>query len=212
LDLQSVAIFAAMQMEASAIRRALPKLQVWMLGISAKRLPLESEVSRRSVVILAGLSGALDPTLRIGDIVVDDPTGLLPASIQYRRGAIASADEIIGTPAEKARLFQRTKALAVDMEGAVIREFTERLKIPFLHVRAISDTADETLDSRVLGFVDDVGRVRPLQMAAAIARRPNLIPYLNRLGKNSKLALDRLGRAVAEIIAAINLPSRSNHR
>jgi adenosylhomocysteine nucleosidase len=149
---------------------------------------------------MAGLAGALDPSLNVGDVLIDDPTGIVPAAVPMRRGRIVTVNRIIATPAEKAALFERTAALAVDMETDRVRQWAARV----VNVRAISDRADEVLDPRVVGLIDELGNAKPLAIAATIVRRPALIPYLNRLGKNAKLAAERLGHAVRRIIEGID--------
>ena len=78
-------------------------------------------------------------------------------------------------------------------------EFADRLRIPFLHVRAVSDKADEALDARVLTFVDDVGRVRPIAVrrslhfsgGAIVSERSGPVPL-----EPFRFGLARLRRAV----------------
>jgi adenosylhomocysteine nucleosidase len=194
-------ILTAMQMETRAVQRALAGLPVDVItiGIRGCRVPAKP-LPAEAVVILAGLGGALDPSLKVGDVVVDDPAGLLPASIDgVRRGTIHGAEQIIATPAEKAALHERIGALAVDMESGVVRRLSGRV----INVRAISDSADEVLDERVIGLVDGVGRARPMKIGAALVKSPGLAPYLSRLGKNSKIACDALGGAVRRIVEAL---------
>ncbi|HSV13160.1 MAG TPA: hypothetical protein VLI90_02805, partial [Tepidisphaeraceae bacterium] len=187
-----------------AVQRALAGLPVDVItiGIRGCRVPIDAEhpLPAEAVVILAGMGGALDPSLKVGDAVVDDPAGLLPASIDgVPRGMIHGADQIIATPAEKAALHGRTGALAVDMESGVVRRLSGRV----INVRAISDSADEVLDPRVIGLVDDVGRARPMKIGAALVKSPGLARYLARLGKNSKIACEALGGAVRRIVEAL---------
>jgi purine-nucleoside phosphorylase len=133
-------------------------------------------------ILMAGFAGALDPRLAIGDIVWDEPAG-----------TIYTSNEIVATAAEKAALFARTGTGAVDMENAMVRKFAERMGARFFGIRAISDTANEDLDPRVLQFVDETGRPRPAAIAKGLLLRPALIPTLNRLRINSAIA----GRALA---------------
>ena len=94
------------------------------------------------------------------------------------------------------------KALAVDMEGEAVRALAASWGVPFLHVRAISDTASESLDPAILGFVDEVGGVRAGALMMGLLRRPGLIPHLVRLGKNSGLAGRHLGEVVAQLVGS----------
>lgn len=157
-------------------------------------------------IIMAGLAGALHPALQIGDVVIDAASDKIPGNLKFRRGKIYTADRLIATPAVKADLFHATGALVVEMENAIIRAAANAAGIPFIGIRAVSDTADQALDPAVLGLVDNLGRMRPLAIAGTLLRRPALIPYLNRLGAASRLAADRLAEAVREILDA-GIPS-----
>jgi adenosylhomocysteine nucleosidase len=208
LEPSKTIIFTALQLETAAVRRALSdkinrSTEIHTIGILARHIPVNLQIGNAVALIMAGLAGGLDPALVVGDVVIDDPQKCVPPSIEYRHGEILTVDRIVATPAEKGELFEKTGALAVEMEGSKVRQFAASLGIPYIAVRAISDTAEEVLEPDVVGFVDDFGRVKPINLAAGILRRPGLIPYLNRLGKNSRLATDRLGGAVRRIVDAL---------
>ncbi len=76
---------------------------------------------------------------------------------RFGGGRICSSDKIVSTPTEKAELFRQTGALAVDMESDRVRKWAGENGIPFIGIRAISDTADEALDPAVVGLVDEMG-------------------------------------------------------
>jgi adenosylhomocysteine nucleosidase len=135
-----------------------------------------------SAIMMAGFAGALDPALRVGDIVEDDPGG-----------TIYTSKELVATVADKAELFHQTGAKAVDMENAIVRQFADRLGIRFIGVRAISDTADEAVDPAIMQFIDETGRVRPAALTKVLIQKPAIVPVLNRLRRNSAIA----GRALA---------------
>jgi adenosylhomocysteine nucleosidase len=200
-----ILILAAIESEARAVRRALPAgTEVRAIGIGAVHLPVTVEAR---VVVLCGLAGALNPDLRVGDLVLDDRHQMFDISDsrfeKIRRGRIHTAETIIATPAEKVALFQSTAADAVDMEQSIVMRWCESRRLPLIGLRAISDTATETLDPAVLGMVDDLGRPRPAKVAALLLRRPALIPEMTRLSRNSKIALDQLATGVRTIVDAL---------
>jgi hypothetical protein len=198
---KNILIFTAVWAETRAIHKALrgSACRVRAIGIGAGHLPSVDEIADASVIVMCGLAGGLDPALAIGEILLDDPNGIVPLTILIRRGTIHTSKQIISSPAQKAELFRQTGALAVDMEQSIVRDFASRLGIPVIGVRAISDTADEILDPAVVHLVDDLGRVRPGKIAAALIRRPGLIPYLRKLNENTNIALHELGKAVQSI-------------
>jgi len=172
-------------------------------GIGAGHLPQPAALDGVSIILLCGVAGALDPALTIGDVILDDPGHRISDSSLYRRGRIHTAGEIISTPAKKATLYADTGTLAVDMEQSIVRDFAAQRHIPVIGLRAISDTADQILDSAVLNLVDDLGRPRATRIASALIRRPSLARHLNRLNSNTKIALKNLSAAL--IFAADHL-------
>ena len=90
-----------------------------MVGIGAQRLP-ERLAEKVGCVILAGFGGALDPSLCVGDVVLDWPVedlkGPAPAG-PFRLGRIYCASGIVATAEQKSILFAQTGASAVEMEA-----------------------------------------------------------------------------------------------
>jgi len=198
-------ILTAVRMEQKAIQqtllqRGLKNVRVECLGIGAKHFSKLSDLPSNREVWLCGLAGALDPRLAVADVVVDGELSTANSRREVWRGKIVCASEIVSSPEKKAELFIRTNALAVDMESDAVRAWTGDHGLQFLHIRAISDRADETLDPRVLGLVDEMGNPKPLSLAKALAGSPTLMPYLVKLGKNSKLALANLADVVVESV------------
>ncbi|HZL36637.1 MAG TPA: hypothetical protein VFC78_15060, partial [Tepidisphaeraceae bacterium] len=174
-------------------------IEVRVIGLRGVRLAQALEGTKPTGIIMVGFAGALDPSLRVGDVVIDDcPPAWIP-QMAHRRGKICCADSIVGTPSARQALFNKTGALAVDMECTIARNAAARLGVPFALVRAISDDANETLDPAVLGMVDSDGRARLTAIGVTLLRRPSLIGYLKKLAAASKLACAQLGTAVAEM-------------
>src|SRR5439155_10300683 len=97
------------------------------------------------------------------------------------RGRIHTVDGPVLTPAEKAELFRKTGALAVDMESTAIRAAAQQAGVPFIAIRAISDAADEAIDPAVLNLVDPYGKARAWAVFSTLLRRPRLLAQLLRL-------------------------------
>ena len=72
-----------------------------------------------------------------------------------------------------------------------------------LAVRAISDTADQSLDPQLLRLVDDWGNPKPAAVARYLAANPLRAMALGRLGRDSKRATRRLGDAVRDLVGQI---------
>jgi hypothetical protein len=203
---ERVLILTAMQMEADAIKAA--KIdrphQLQVVGPGAKRMPADLDRDKPSGVILAGIGGGLDPSLRCGDVVIDEMSDLKTIALPYRRGGIYTADRIIATPEQKREALEKTGAIVVDMETAIVRERAKQLGVPFLGVRVVGDGAGDTLNPIVLTLIDERGRAKLGTVAAAMIRHPMLLRDLIHLRRTAKVALQSLGRAMREILTAVN--------
>ena len=85
---------------------------------------------RPQKLIAAGFAGALDPRLRVGDII---------------EAGLVTRDVAAETPEAKAQLASETGARAVDMETSAIAAVCAENGVPLQIVRAISDTAHAPL-------------------------------------------------------------------
>jgi hypothetical protein len=158
------------------------------------------EVLRRKIdvngIVNTGFCGALDPSLRIGDIVI---WGDAPCGSRFARGEISSSDRVIVTAAEKRRLRETTGAIAAEMEAAAVKKIAENWSVPFYCVRAVSDTASEDLPLDFNLYRDASGRFSLPRIALAAIRRPfTRIPALKRLEANCNVASESLGAFFAD--------------
>jgi adenosylhomocysteine nucleosidase len=111
-------------------------------------------------VVSFGLCGALDPALRVGDLVIGesvaDAGGCYVADADWaariaallpdaRLGRFARAERPVASAAEKAALRQSTGAIAVDLESFPVGKLARWFGVPFAVIRAVSDAADRTL-------------------------------------------------------------------
>lgn len=200
MDQPSLIILTPLRIEELAIYRALGPLplgvQVQLIGMRGVRLQMPSPGSS---VILAGVAGALDPKLRVGDLVLDTPLPDLPQDLPWHVGPIHTEIDLVSNADDKARLFRRTHALAVDMEQEAVQRHLGP-EVTAIGLRAISDAADMRVDPAVMDMVNVYGNPRPLRVLATLARRPWLIPHLRSLNANSKLALQNLGLGVKALV------------
>ncbi len=138
-----------------------------------------------SVVWLAGYGGALDPTLRRGQIAVWERTpGSLPTAAslpEHRRlQYLHTAAEVVATPRHKEQLYRSTGCAIVEMEAEAVFAVTDFRKLPAAAVRAVSDTADEPLPAELLACGYDMrrGRETPLRMVWRLLTHPSDIGRL----------------------------------
>ena len=135
-------------------------------------------------IISTGFCGALDPRLRVGDIV---------------RDRIHSSDRVAVTTSEKSRLREQTGAAAVDMESGVLSRKAAEWGVAFYAIRAVSDRAEEDMPLDFNTYRDSAGRFSRARIALAALSRPfTAIPALLRLDRNCRLAAESLGDFFAD--------------
>ena len=181
---------------------------------ACEALPLAAYVS-------IGLSGALDPGLRRGDIVIgtsaaslDSPGAVYPcdggllesakAALPGKAiisGPLVASGRVFVTAEEKRKYFggEGSKPLAVDMETFGAARACSEAGVPFLAVRAISDTLDEDLPVDFNRFMEG-GQMRWPAFLIHVLARPRAVPPLMRLGRHSKAAADNLARFIGEFL------------
>lgn len=163
-------------------------------------------------ILAVGFCGALDPALAVGDLVaaervVDEATGegfaadpALLAAAPGRRGVLVSARRIARTPRERALL----EGTAVDLESAALARAARDAGVPFLALRAVTDTTRHRLPDfeRMTG---GTGALRPWPAARYFLARPRELPQLVRLAP----AAGRAGRALAGGLEGMLLSGRA---
>jgi nucleoside phosphorylase len=197
---RSFHIFTATAHEAAAIRAVVPQeARLTVIGVGARNLPKEL---RADFLILAGFAGGLDPTLGVGDGVLEAGADvILPSGC--RRGRFLCVDHILATPNEKRSSFTNTGATAVEMESAKVRALAERSGACFIHLRTISDTAGQALNPAMLRFLDDRGRVKPAALAKELAFQPTLIPELLRMGRAARVSGRQLRESLKQLLESL---------
>ena len=149
-------------------------------------------------MISTGLCGALDPALRVGDIVVA-PGVAIETQAAYVRGAVHSIDHVAVTSLEKRTLRNASGAIAVDMEAAAVARKAVEWNLPFLCIRAVSDRAGETLPLDFNRYRNARGDFsRPRIAVAAMARPFTVMPQLIEFDRNCRRAADALGDFLAD--------------
>lgn len=154
------------------------------------------------IIVSAGLAGALDPELTVGQIyrpatVVDLGTGAR-FNGGGNDGVLVSASSVLDRDAKR-RISGAFAARAVDMEAAAVALVAEQRQCPFIALKAVSELEDFPMPS-FDGFIDPRGRIRTLRFVAACALRPQRWGLLVRLRSNTARASQELCRALAHLI------------
>jgi len=176
--------------------RELAKIAGWMTVVTgAGTAAVERTLNKKMDVegiINTGFCGALDPSLKIGDIV--DWTQS-PAN----RPPFLCTSHVVVTAREKRELWQKTGASVVDMESSAVAKIADAWGVPFRYVRAVSDTAEQDMPLDFNRYLDRNGNFSRIRIALAAVRHPfTVAPGLLRLDNNCKLAARRLGDYFAD--------------
>lgn len=160
-------------------------------------------------VISIGYAGALDSSLAVGDLVVADQVIEMDSSrpdqdlkkysldkeifttAAVPRKILLTADRVAATPQEKKELKERYSAVAVDMETSALAEEAQSRNIPFISVRAITDTADQELID-CAHLVAENGDVSKLKAGWHVITHPGDLKSLIELGQHAKIATANL--------------------
>ena len=148
------------------------------------------------VVQSVGFAGALDATLKIGEVfspgrVIDSTDGSC-VETGVGNGVLVSFGSIADA-GQKARLAKAYGAQVVDMEAAAIARAALLRGVRFIAIKAISDDSNFSLP-RLQRFIRPDGQFRTGAFAAAAVFQPWLWPPIARLARNSAVVSRALCR------------------
>ncbi len=180
-------------------------------------------LDRRSVSALCyvGVAGALDPSLSVESI-------LLPTSVQtedgqpapspdrqwaeqvatigdggVRRGSLVTVGRVITQSEEKAAL-RNALALngpaAIDMETAAVARVAAEQEVPYLSLRIISDTADESLPDLLKDAQREDGSIDRTRVMQSAVWSPSAVPALMRMRRRVQSAAEILAERVPTVL------------
>ena len=182
-----------------------------------------------AALLVLGVSGALTPALATADLVVaarvrdeegraHDAVGAQVAALAQatggRPGLVMSARKIADTLQEKQRLARLAATEAdgrpavVDLESAAYVGAAERAGVPWIVLRAVSDTAGEALPAILNRSADASGSVRRGRVLRGLFGDPGALPQLLSLRKRVAQCSEVLARA-AELAVRIAAGGRA---
>ncbi len=155
-------------------------------------LPSGSLLLPQSVILPSGSEVETDTNWRERLDYLAVSEGLNP-----KRTAVTGSDDIVATPAAKQALFDKSGAAAVDMESHAVGKVAKAAKLPFVIVRVVADTHDETIPHAAREGLGEHGQIRPLAVLMELMRHPAEVRSLIRLGRESGRALNALKRVAS---------------
>jgi adenosylhomocysteine nucleosidase len=166
------------------------------IGAGAARRAAEAIIAvfDPKVVFSAGFAGALDGSLKVGDVlrpqIVINAGDCSRTIISGGEGVLVSF-ESVASPLQKAKLRESFAAQAVDMEAAAVARSAEARGKGFAAIKAISDEIDFELPA-MERFVDDQGRFSEARFAFYATFRPWIWLRVIRMARNSNRAAHTL--------------------
>jgi len=185
------------------------------------------ERHRPSLVLSAGVCGALDPKLSAGDLVlcqtvqaapsvdphaapVHSNDGLLTQAlaaaeaggVRVRIGQSLTVDRVIGEPAEKEALRESKGQDVVEMESYWLGMVARESGLPFLTVRVVLDERGDTLPV-LPGVVQPDGSERVWRALPYALKHPGQVPRILSMAVSERRALGNLTRFLEAFVGAI---------
>lgn len=162
------------------------------IGAAAARRAAEAAIAlyAPAVVYSAGFAGALDPALRVADVVhpqrVIDVGDGSSVSLNRGEGTLVTFGSVASAP-QKARLRESYGAQAVDMEASAVARAAQARGVGFGVVKVVSDEFGFTFPS-IERFVDSDGQFLETRFALFAGLRPWLWMKVIGLARNSNRA------------------------
>lgn len=188
------------------------------VGFARARAATQALVDAHSPpwILSVGFSGALDPKMKVGDIVVGTSVSDLHGQelkndVQFPEdpehglyvGKLINTDEIVRTVEEKLRLAEQHAALAVDLESLAVAQVCQAEKKGFMAIRAISDDCSADLPPEVLSILGETGAVRAGAAIGAVFKRPESIKEMWKMRGDASRAATRLGSFLEGVVTQL---------
>jgi adenosylhomocysteine nucleosidase len=171
-------------------------------------------------VISIGYAGGTHADLKTGDLLIADKILAVPkdgqapeeipitpalveksASLQkpdehdrkytIHTGRLLTVAEVVHRPEDKKALGEKYDSMALDMETSVLAKIAAEKEVPFLSVRAISDTVEEELVD-VSSFVEPDGEISKLKAGWYVLTHPTSLRKFIALKDIAQLATKNL--------------------
>lgn len=180
-----------------------------------------------ALILNYGVAGAVQPGLRVGELVLADRVVLLDgerldrpretdrslyylllqelnvARIPFQRGTFVTAAKIMNKKDVAGLVEERFANPVLEMETAAVLATADRAGVPVAALRAVSDGAEEELGFSLEEFCDGELNISLWRVLFTVARKPWIIPQLLRLSKNTKLCGDNFAIALAEVLRVL---------
>ena len=173
-------------------------------------------------IISFGMAGGIDPRLNPGDIVIgsgvtgdfpfaSDRGWVLALKAQLPRakiGAIHADGELFADKQRKLARARDGAAVAVDMESHIAGAIAAEMKLPFVALRCISDSAEMDLPPAIAVSMKPDGGVAYGAVLGSILRQPGQLGHLIRSVKTFSRAYGMFGATLRQVHGRLGFDHR----
>jgi adenosylhomocysteine nucleosidase len=174
-------------------------------ALLAERLQRAVAEYAPDAILSFGVAGALDPALRVGDVVtastVVTPDGeqfqtdkawlsTIEKAVGARQVQMVGSSTVAASVEDKAALLRF--GAAVDMESHVAARAAKAVGLPFAVLRVISDGAEDVLPPAAIAGMGEDGEIDVMAVLSRLATNPRQLSALMRTGRNAGRAFRRL--------------------
>ncbi|MDD5215154.1 MAG: phosphorylase [Methylococcales bacterium] len=188
-------------------------------GAENARKAAELAVSKGATQLMSwGCAAALSPDLKMGDLVLAESLIgsdgqeisvnatwhqhakiLLGAEITAYKGALIASEKVVSTAQEKHEIFEKTGAIALDMESGAIAKVATHYALPFLVIRAIADPASMDLPNALENALNEKGEVAITRILKSLVLNPKELPHLIQIGQYFQIAKKTLSNVAKHL-------------
>ena len=156
-----------------------------------------------------GVAGALDPDLKIGDVIIGNKivstkgewacdrdwyASLLKKNHAAHEASVFGSEMLVPTAEEKRTLYLTSHCSIVDMESQCAAEVAAEKRLPLAVVRAVCDTAYMHVPPVVMAAISEDGSVDVSRAIWHLLKRPRQIPDLIHVTRGIDAAIRALKR------------------
>ncbi|MGO9008074.1 MAG: hypothetical protein ACLQIQ_08515 [Beijerinckiaceae bacterium] len=202
-----IGVLVGLQAEAAIIGSD-PGFAVFCDLPGKQQMALAAASGALTALVSLGTCGALAPRLGVGDVVLgtavitgggDMPLASaawvqrLPYGVTVERGPVLSLGQIeTDTPTQRAALFKKYGAAAIDEQSKTVAETANAHHLPFIIVRCVSDDARDTIPPAARIATNADGSTNFLNIVKSIGNDPAQIVGLLRIASEFDKAIRSL--------------------
>ena len=170
-----------------------PRLKVADVLVADQVLELKDSSGDAFTSKKAAKEYAIDPSLLelTANVFADGATVF--------RGGLLTVDRVVAEPQDKVNAGQFYSVLGIDMETSALARLAGEKGVPFISVRAVSDTVDQKLVD-ISPFLEADGEVSTLKAGWHVLTHPGKIKNLVSLREHSQRATRSLTQFLGDVL------------